>query len=268
MDENELKNFKEIIKTSSSIEKLLGEEEIKRWRIPAENLHLGDVVGRGAFGIVLHGHLIKKNATTEDSPLLRESDSGLDTSTYRSSDYHEFRNMSVREGDAAETTELVVNNSNTNGSYLMSMNSTISSGGDTTSSNVAIKKLPDNANSKNFYDHFKELKLMLHVGQHPHIINLIGYSIENSSLYIVTDYAKYGNLKDYLRNYQELREKQANNDTLTAIGESKLGELKIDHLMLYAYQVALGMEYLHSKKVCMSLSSIPFSIVIAYINDI
>jgi serine/threonine protein kinase len=245
MDVNELKHFKETVKTSSSIEKLLGEDEIKRWRIPCEQLHIGDIVGRGAFGIVLHGRLIK--SSTSAFPLLRESDSGLDTSTYRSSEYHEFRN-SVR-GDCDETVELVKdennNHTNTSGSYFKSTSadSTLSH-----ASNVAIKKLPENATSKNLYDHFKELKLMLHVGQHPNIINLVGYAIENSSLYIVTDYAKYGNLKDYLRNYQELRENASGN--VNSIGSnSKLAELKMDHLVLYAYQVALGMEYLHSKKV-------------------
>lgn len=104
-----------------------------------------------------------------------------------------------------------------------------------TSVSVALKKLPENATAKNFYDLFKELKLMFQVGQHPNIVNLIGYCVESSSLLIVTDFARFGNLKDFLR---------ANARAVDS--EKKIGR---EHLMLYSYQIALGMEYLHSKKV-------------------
>jgi serine/threonine protein kinase len=52
-----------------------------------------------------------------------------------------------------------------------------------------------------------------------------------ASLYIVTEYAKYGNLKEYIRK----------ND------ESKAANPV--HMLLYAYQIASGMDYLHAKKV-------------------
>ncbi len=102
---------------------------------------------------------------------------------------------------------------------------------------VAVKKLPENATSENFLDLFKELNLMFQVGQHTHIINLIGYSIEESSLYIITDYARYGNLKDFLRKHRE----STTPGLTSAIGPATL--------LLYSYQIALGMQYLHSKKV-------------------
>jgi serine/threonine protein kinase len=267
MDADELRTFKDMIKTSSSIERLLGEDEVRRWRIPLENLQLGDVVGRGAFGVVVHGHLRHLTTMKQQPPsivVVRESDSGLDTSTYGgSSGYHEFRssvNTNSGEEFVKSGNSLSDENNNQYSNKSISVSTTVSS------SNVAVKKLPDNATFKNFYDHFKELKLMLHVGQHPHIINLIGYSIENSSLYIVIDYAKLGNLKDYLRRWHQLKrglgggessdkDDETDHDYIDFDGSSddKLAELKDDYLMLYAYQIALGMEYLHSKKVSFTI---------------
>jgi len=76
--------------------------------------------------------------------------------------------------------------------------------------------------------------LMFHVGQHKHIVNLIGYCIEDTSLFIIIDYAKHGNLKEFLRKHQT-------DNTLDLIGTERL--------LLYSHQIALGMQYLHSKKV-------------------
>ena len=100
---------------------------------------------------------------------------------------------------------------------------------------VAVKRLPPDATCENFYELFKELDLMFQVGQHTNIVNLIGYSIDASSLLILTDYAKHGNLKDYLRQNAELNE------------PDKL--IGVETLLFYSYQVATGMQYLHSKKV-------------------
>ena len=112
----------------------------------------------------------------------------------------------------------------------------------TTSTSVAIKKLKENAKSENFYELFKELQLMFQVGHHPCIINLIGFSIENDSLYIVTEYAKYGNLKDFLR-------KHHNPIAQDGSAANEMMALSKERLFIYAHQIALGMQFLHSKKV-------------------
>lgn len=129
---------------------------------------------------------------------------------------------------------------------------------------MAVKKLPENATAKNFYDLFKELKLMFQVGQHPNIVNLIGYCIDASSLLIVTDFARYGNLKDFLRSHapntsvnsrhlRQLRFKSIknneNNNTVNKDEEISQQKITREHLLLYAHQISLGMEYLHSKQV-------------------
>lgn len=130
----------------------------------------------------------------------RQSDSGLDSDTYSSQ---------------KPETQITKNLTNSN------------------SMSVAVKQMPDDAGHESFKTLSSELKLMFDVGQHTNIVNLIGYSIRESSLLIVTDYAKFGNLKDYMR-------------SSAAHASTKIS---IDRQLLFSYQVALGMEYLHSKKV-------------------
>ncbi len=183
LDETKVIN---LLESSSSIEKLLKENEINKWRLPTNALKIGHLVGKGAFGVVYNGELYMSKISLNRS--------GLESNSYL-----------IRQA-----------------AYLKSQN--------LTNLNVAVKKLPESAEAKNYYELLKELKLMFHVGQHQHIVNLIGYYVEETSLCIVTDFAKHGNLKDFLR--QTTRDK-----------------ISSDHLMLYSYQIAKGMEFLHSKKV-------------------
>lgn len=251
MDKNELNEIKEIMKNSSSIEKLLSQEDVRRWRIPSENLKLGDILGRGAFGIVIHGQL---KHSDDQIRLLRGSDSGLDSSTYKSSsDYgylsktaHRFSTDTPGDGKSSvgDTHRMSTNEYTSSDEYkYISMKSVDSS--------VAVKKLPADANIRSFYDHFKELKLMLNVGQHPNIINLVGYTIESGSLYIVTDYARFGNLKEFLRDNRDLKDGGDYNKMGDETNKTNSAEfvLTTNHLVMYSYQIAMGMEYLHSKKV-------------------
>ena len=206
----DVKNFKDILKSSSSIEALLDEKDVKRWRIPLGHLKFGHTLGRGAFGVVVYGKL-KKNLRTRSA--ISCADSGLDTSDYQ---YMQSTNLDLNYVD------------------VVNMDDGIKQEERDESISVAIKKLPETATTKNYYDLFKELNLMFQVGQHKHIVNLIGYCIEDTSLFIIIDYAKHGNLKDFLRKHQT-------ENTLNLIGPKRL--------LLYSYQTALGMQYLHSKKV-------------------
>jgi serine/threonine protein kinase len=171
------------------------------------------VIGRGAFGVVMYADLKRKQTIALSvKRSLADNDSGLDSEVY----------------------QMNSDNNNNNNKKSTGSNSVVV----TKNMSVAVKKLPENATSENFLDLFKELNLMFQVGQHSHIINLIGYSIEESSLYIITDYARHGNLKDFLRKHHEMN-KSNKSDIL--IGP--------DTLLLYSYQISLGMQYLHSKKV-------------------
>jgi serine/threonine protein kinase len=236
-----MKTFQEIFKQTSSIESLLNENE-KKWYIPYENLEFGKIIGRGAFGVVVQANLkqTKYNNTellsiTNESPKtssktltsISSGDSGLESSAYYSSSN---KTAVSSEYQDLNPTSYSVNKNLSNSSLMF---------------NVAIKKLSDNVSEKSHYELYKELKLMLEVGNHSNIINLVGYSVDShTSFFIVTDYAKFGNLKDFLRNYHE--QSLSNSNTSLDKTEEKITP---DHLLLYAYQIASGMEYLHSKKV-------------------
>lgn len=47
----EFDSFEEMLKSSSSIETLLTDDEIKQWRVSLDALEMGNVIGRGAFGV-------------------------------------------------------------------------------------------------------------------------------------------------------------------------------------------------------------------------
>ena len=82
----------------------------------------------------------------------------------------------------------------------------------------------------------------------------------------IVEYAKYGNLRDYLRNkrihsyfvfnlQRNITVKNQISNLLTLLSSSTSSHDKEDEsidfrdLVNFAYQVALGMDYLHSKKV-------------------
>lgn len=180
--------------SSSAIEQLLDDAEKARWRIPLERVFFGELIGKGAFGVVLYAEV-----GCESSSAGNEPDSGLDSA-----------DSSMKTTSARSS----------------------SCGGDKAIKlSVAAKKLQAEtaATSDTFYELFKELKLMFEVGRHPHIVNLIGYTIQDGSLCILTDFARHGNLKEFLR-------KHAQADTQAdAPAECKLDAQRLD---LYAYQAS------------------------------
>lgn len=106
------------------------------------------------------------------------------------------------------------------------------------------------------------------IGQHKNIINLIGactqdgkiglpvffvyrMSIDSKSLFsgplfVVVEYAKHGNLRQFLRDRRPVP------DYMEVSGEPR-EKLHLSDLASFAYQVSRGMEYLESKKVCIDV---------------
>ena len=225
---------------------MLEKEDIKKWRIPINSISFGNVIGQGAFGVVMHARL---NSSTDSQTTVetsvddstrkrrRDTDSGMGSELSRTF-FHVADNKALNATIDEEKQTLI----SISPSDLNKTNSSTSNDAECCL-NVAIKKLKENAKSENFHELFKELLLMFQLGNHPFIINLIGFSIENDSLFIITEYAEHGNLKDFLRRHggAENEEEQADGKKLTSISN--------DHLLLYSYQIALGMQFLHSKKV-------------------
>lgn len=66
-------------------------------------------------------------------------------------------------------------------------------------------------------------------------------------LYVLVEYAPYGNLREYLRNFR------ASSGYERPIGDTRPDPLTQSDMVSFAYQVAKGMDYLASKKVCQIL---------------
>ncbi|KAI5694917.1 hypothetical protein M8J75_007690 [Diaphorina citri] len=189
------------------------------WEIPPERLILGEVLGQGEFGVVVKGLL-------GDGPTEGAS------------------------GQAAME--------------------------------VAVKMLKANADAKTYDKFLKEINLMKDVGKHDHIVSFIGCCYKDE-LRLVVEYCALGDLQSYLREaYKYCRKLYAEKTAVKfatvgdaienvsspgrtyencpmAGGDPKNGQVgsqsksqrfldSVD-LLTYAYQIAVGMEYLSNNKV-------------------
>ncbi|XP_078600981.1 vascular endothelial growth factor receptor 1-like isoform X1 [Branchiostoma floridae x Branchiostoma japonicum] len=146
-------------------------------------------------------------------------------------------------------------------------------------STVAVKMLKDDASSNEVKALMDELKILIHIGQHLNIVNLLGACTKDGPLYVIVECCKYGNLSNYLRGkrkgFVESKDQLARSNSSSGYDNcryvdspngkclrtvSKEGIMNYDYtcddgepltledLVSYSYQVARGMEYLASKK--------------------
>jgi serine/threonine protein kinase len=132
----------------------------------------------------------------------------------------------------------------------------------------------------------KELSVMKMVGKHVNIISLLGcctkggdrtsvcYSTRSidisfsiGQVMLLVEYAKFGNLRDYLRRKRPAGhvlsgsfENQDDDDEYDSYKQNEndeyIRELSSIDLIVFCLQTASGMEFLHSKKVIQLISSI------------
>ncbi|XP_070550498.1 tyrosine kinase receptor Cad96Ca-like [Ptychodera flava] len=107
---------------------------------------------------------------------------------------------------------------------------------------VALKTLKDNATGEDKKSLLDEFELLKHIGRHKHILSLVGCCTKTDEIYMLFEYMELGNLQDYLR--------KSRNCIATEYLEA--GEtspiLTSGDLIIFAGQVASGMEYLSSKE--------------------
>ncbi|CAB0017777.1 unnamed protein product [Nesidiocoris tenuis] len=89
-----------------------------------------------------------------------------------------------------------------------------------------------------------EMEMMKMIGRHTNIINLLGCCTQGGPLYVIVEFAPYGNLRDFLRQHRPPSGYEP------AIGEHLIDRntLTQKDLVSFAYQVARGMQYLASMR--------------------
>ena len=93
-------------------------------------------------------------------------------------------------------------------------------------------------------DLVSELKILIYVGEHKNIVNLLGACIKRDRILVILEYAPHGSLQKFLRGKRDVYEAT----WTTTASDPEIG-LNISNLVNYSYQISRGMEYLASKKV-------------------
>ncbi|KAL9972277.1 hypothetical protein ACROYT_G018560 [Oculina patagonica] len=179
------------------------------WEFPEERLVLGEVLGSGAFGQVIKAEAI-----------------GISDFNPRDKSAENARRRSKR-----------LRRSSSSKMYQDSK------GVPYVKTTVAVKTLKVGATATEFKDLASELKILIHVGEHKNIVNLLGACTKGDRLLIIMEYAPYGNLLKFLRGKREIYE-----PTWVTTTNNPEVELTITNLVVFAYQVSRGMEFLASRK--------------------
>ena len=120
---------------------------------------------------------------------------------------------------------------------------------------VAVKTIKEHADRFDYKDLLQEMEMMKEIGQHPHVISLMGTCTTPGPLYIVTEYVSGGNLLDYLRasrpddeTYVNIISTLSSRDLLKialdcARGMHHIAEKKFVHRDLAARNILLTEEY-------------------------
>lgn len=105
---------------------------------------------------------------------------------------------------------------------------------------VAVKMVKEGHTDADITGLVREMEVMKMIGKHINIINLLGCCSQDGPLYVIVEYAPYGNLKDFLKKNLAMADYNSLN-TQHVLTQKQLTS--------FAYQVARGMEYLASRRV-------------------
>ena len=108
------------------------------------------------------------------------------------------------------------------------------------------------ATAEEVRDLASELKILIYIGEHKNIVNLLGACIKRDRILVILEYAPHGSLQKFLRGKRDVYEA-----TWTTTASDPEIRLNISNLVGYAYQISRGMEYLASKKVIFPHLRIP-----------
>uniref|UniRef100_A0A8C9SKK6 receptor protein-tyrosine kinase n=1 Tax=Scleropages formosus TaxID=113540 RepID=A0A8C9SKK6_SCLFO len=128
-----------------------------------------------------------------------------------------------------------------------------------TCTTVAVKMLKEGATSSEYRALMSELKILIHIGHHLNVVNLLGACTKpGGPLMVIVEYCKYGNLSSYLKSrraeYRPFKVPCAGTALLMASSylsgsdDLEKSHLTMEDLISYSFQVAKGMEFLSSRK--------------------
>ncbi|KAH9520397.1 Fibroblast growth factor receptor 1 [Bulinus truncatus] len=122
-----------------------------------------------------------------------------------------------------------------------------------TPTTVAVKMLKKDATDREMTDLVREMETMKSIGKNKNIINLLGCCTQRGPLYVIVEFAPFGNLRDFLKSHRPTNPyfptitREYETPTVTSeTNESK--PLTQKDLISFAFQVARGMQYLSSKQ--------------------
>uniref|UniRef100_A0A8C1ZII5 Vascular endothelial growth factor receptor 3 n=1 Tax=Cyprinus carpio TaxID=7962 RepID=A0A8C1ZII5_CYPCA len=119
----------------------------------------------------------------------------------------------------------------------------------TCSNTVAVKMLKEGATASEHKALMSELKILIHIGNHLNVVNLLGACTKtNGPLMVIVEYCKYGNLSNFLRAKREFFLPYRVSQHDLAVDDLWKTPLTIEDLICYSFQVARGMEFLVSRK--------------------
>ena len=95
-----------------------------------------------------------------------------------------------------------------------------------------------------YKDLASELKILIHLGQHKNIINLLGACTKGKRLMVIMEFAPHGSLLNFLRARRETYDA-----SWTKTMNEPEKEFTLVDLVMIGFQVGRGMSFLASKKV-------------------
>ncbi|XP_057704670.1 proto-oncogene tyrosine-protein kinase receptor Ret [Corythoichthys intestinalis] len=115
---------------------------------------------------------------------------------------------------------------------------------------VAVKMLKENASHSELRDLLSEFTLLKQVN-HPHVIKMYGACSQDGPLYLIVEYAKFGSLRNFLRESRKVGPSfmgmDANRNS-SYLENPDDRALTMGDLISFAWQISRGMQYLAEMK--------------------
>jgi hypothetical protein len=227
-----------------------------KWEVSRDRLQLGEILGEGAFGVVLKALLLPDcypscgKMLPETPPIDANTSSCSGSLRTENSDRGSYYNF-----------QTIIQHFNANSGQLHALsafsNEYYGLGAGTFGYNpleqthsyynqsslaegaavVAVKRLRDSYVDAELIDFVSEMEMMKRIGRHRNIINLVGTCTQNGPLYVIVEYAEHGNLRDYLKKYRAAFSLHSQAKLMSQ--QKPFVPLTMGHLISFAHQVRL-----------------------------